>query len=314
MDFNFTTLGTASALPTKGRYPSAHVLNIRGRLFLIDCGEGTQMLLFKYGFSILKIDNIFLSHLHGDHCFGIFGLLSSMGMKGRTSKLTIHAPAAFKGILDMFLYHFEGDAIKYEIVHNVLEGSVRGELNKIFESRNIEGYSFPLNHRVPTYGFLFREKMPPLNVVKSKIEEYHLTLKEIALLKSGQDVDRGDEGMLRAEEFTYKPFKPRSFAYCSDTAPFKELVNVVAGVDLLYHEATFAKDLEATAKTTFHSTATDAALLAKDAGVKGLVIGHYSSRYSSVDHLKEEAQAIFENVYLASKGEKFEVPLERLSK
>ncbi len=314
MDFNFTTLGTASALPTKGRYPSAHVLNIRGRLFLIDCGEGTQMLLFRYGFSILKIDNIFISHLHGDHCFGIFGLLSSMGMKGRTSKLTIHAPAAFKDVLDMFLRHFEGDAIKYEIVHNVLDGSVRGELSKIFESRNIEVYSFPLNHRVPTYGFLFREKAPALNVVKSKIEEYHLTLKEIALLKNGQDVDRGDGITLKATEFTYRPFRPRSFAYCSDTAPFKELATVVAGVDLLYHEATFASDLESTARTTFHSTATDAALLAKEAGVKGLVIGHYSSRYSSVDHLKEEAQTIFENVYLATKGEKFEVQLERLLK
>lgn len=311
MEFNLTTLGTASALPTNSRYPSAHVLNIRGRLFLIDCGEGAQMLLYRNGFSILKLDNIFISHMHGDHCFGLLGLLSSMGMKGRTAKLTIHAPAEFGDMLRFFIRNFEGDAIKYEIVHNVLDSSLKqGETQKIFESRNIEAFAFPLNHRVPTFGFLFREKYPPLNVKKEMIGEYNLSLKEIATLKRGEDVLRGDNGViLAAKDFTYTPFEPRSFAYCSDTAPFKELANVVKGVDLLYHEATFAYDLKEMAKSTFHSTATDAAVVAREAGVKQLVLGHFSSRYSSVDHLKDEASSIFPNTVLASRGERFDVEL-----
>jgi ribonuclease Z len=268
------------------------------------------MLLHRAGVSILKIDNIFISHLHGDHCLGIFGLLSSMGMKGRTSRLTIHAPAAFKGILDFFRESFEGDSLKYEIVHNVL-GSASDDcaIQKVFESRNIEVYSFPLHHRVPTFGFLFKEKEPALNVRKECIEQYGITLKEIGTLKRGEDVVREDGTVLANVEMTYRPFKPRSFAYCSDTAPFRGLKNIVEGVDLLYHEATFASELKEMAKSTFHSTASDAATVAKDANVGKLVIGHFSSRYSSVHHLKDEAAEIFENVYLAEKGAKFDVEL-----
>ena len=312
MEFILTTLGTASALPTNSRYPSAHVLNIRGRLFLIDCGEGAQMLLYRHGFSILKIDNIFISHLHGDHCFGLFGLLSSMGMKGRTAKVTIHAPASFKGMLDFFLHHFEGDAIKYEIVHNVLDSSLsKGELQKIFESRNIEAFSFQLNHRVPTFGFLFREKLPPLNVRKELIQPYGLTLKEIAILKRGDDVVRENGAIIAAKDLTYIPFKPRSFAYCSDTAPFDELPKIIEGVDLLYHEATFGTELKQMAKTTYHSTAEDAAMVAKSAQVKTLVIGHFSSRYSTVENLRDEAAKIFQNTFLATRGTQFDVELTK---
>lgn len=310
MEFRLTTLGTASALPTNSRYPSAHVLNIRGRLFLIDCGEGAQMLLCRSGISMLKIDNIFISHLHGDHCLGIFGLLSSMGMKGRTSKLTIHAPAGFKDMLMFFRKCFEGDALKFEIEHNVLDEKKNDSpMFKIFESRNIEAFAFPLNHRVPTYGFLFREKEPMLNVRKELIGTNKITLKEIALLKRGEDVLREDGSTLLAKECTYKPYSPRSFAYCSDTAPFDLLPTIVKGVDLLYHEATFAKDLDSMAKTTFHSTAYDAAQVASKAAVKRLVIGHFSSRYHSVDHLKEEAEMVFQNVSIASKGAIFDVEL-----
>jgi ribonuclease Z len=163
---------------------------------------------------------------------------------------------------------------------------------------------------VPTYGFLFREKYPPLNVKKEMIGEHNLTLKEIATLKSGEDVLREDSGViLAAKDFTYTPFEPRSFAYCCDTAPFRELADVVKGVDLLYHEATFAYDLKDMAKSTFHSTATDAANVAKEAGVEQLVLGHFSSRYSTLDHLKDEASSVFPNTKLASKGERFDVEL-----
>lgn len=312
MEFEFTTLGTASALPTKSRYPSAHVLNIRGRLFLIDCGEGTQMLLYKYGFSLLRFDNIFISHLHGDHCYGLFGLLSSMGMMGRTAKLTIHAPKEFSSMLAFFLDNFEGDAIKYEIQHSVLSGNMsEGGLNKIFESKSIEAYSFPLNHRVPTYGFLFREKEPELNIRKEMIEEYSLSLKEIGSLKRGDDVVRDSGAVLASKDFTYRRFKPRSFAYCSDTAPFKKLVSYVKDVDLLYHEATFGKDLKKLAVSTYHSTSEDAAKVASEAGVGKLVIGHYSSRYMTMQHLLEEGSEIFPNIFLAKTGLKFEVELEK---
>ena len=270
------------------------------------------MLLYRHGFSILKIDNIFISHLHGDHCFGLFGLLSSMGMKGRTAKVTIHAPASFKGMLDFFLHHFEGDAIKYEIVHNVLDSSLsKGELQKIFESRNIEAFSFQLNHRVPTFGFLFREKLPPLNVRKELIQPYGLTLKEIAILKRGDDVVRENGAIIAAKDLTYIPFKPRSFAYCSDTAPFDELPKIIEGVDLLYHEATFGTELKQMAKTTYHSTAEDAAMVAKSAQVKTLVIGHFSSRYSTVENLRDEAAKIFQNTFLATRGTQFDVELTK---
>lgn len=312
MDFNFTTLGTASALPTNSRYPSAHVLNIRGRLFLIDCGEAAQILLFRKGISILKIDNIFISHLHGDHCFGLFGLLSSMGMKGRTAKLTIHAPVELKGMLDFFMRAFDGDAMNYEIEHNVLDATMKkGEMQKIFESRNIEAFAFPLNHRVPTFGFLFREKEPAPNVRKDLLEPYGITLKEIATLKRGEDVYREDGTILASKDFTYIPFRPRSFAYCSDTAPFEKLAQAIDSVDLLYHEATFAQDLKGTAQTTFHSTAKDAAEVALKANVKKLVLGHFSSRYVSVEHLRDEAREIFPNTELAERGARFDIELEK---
>jgi ribonuclease Z len=307
MQFSFTSLGCASALPTVNRFPSAHVLNVHERLFLIDCGEGCQIQLRKYGFSFLKIQNIFISHIHGDHIFGIFGLLSTMSMIGRTADIFIYAPAEFSDILKNFLKHF-GEYFKFKVVHKVLSSK---EPQIIYGGKNIEILSFPLNHRIDCYGFLFREKRPLNNIHKYVIEKYSLTLREIALLKNGENITREEGEILFNHDLTYSPYQPRSFAYCSDTAPFDKLPEYLAGVDLLYHEATFARDLEVMARKTMHSTASDAATTAVNAGAKKLLIGHYSSRYKDLNILLNEAREIFSETYLADEGKKYEIPLDK---
>jgi ribonuclease Z len=307
MDFSLTTMGTASARPVANKYPSAHVLKIHGRLFLIDCGEGTQLQLSRYGFSHVKIDRIFISHLHGDHLFGIFGLVSTMALIGRTAPLYIYAPSGFARILDFFMEHF-GEGVIFDIIHVPLT-SVAPQV--VYECRSVEVSAFALNHRVDTFGFLFREKEPARNIHKWKMEVDNLTLAEIGALKRGEDVVRSNGELLKVEDYTYVPYKGRSMAYCSDTAPFPELVSYVRGVDLLYHEATFAEDLHEMARMTFHSTGAQAASVALEAGVGKLVIGHFSSRYKDLNVILKEAQAIFPATELAQEGMKFDIPLVR---
>ena len=319
MEFSFLTMGTASALPTANRYPSAHILTVRERLFLIDCGEGAQMQMRKCGVSFAKIDDIFISHLHGDHLFGLFGLLSTMAMSGRTGDLRIYAPGGFEKILSFFMEQF-GEGIKYNIIFNPIKCK---EPVQIYDSRQLEVFAFPLVHRGETYGFLFKEKAPQLNVHKHLIEPYKLSLYDIARLKEGNDIIRkatftDDDGIeveyeetLKNSDFTYLPYKPRSFAYCTDTLPFKRLAGWIKGVDMVYHDSTYTKEYEELAKTTFHSTSSAAACCAKEAGVGKLVLGHYSSRYKSLDKMLEEAQEIFPNSVLAKEGMKFEIPLEK---
>ncbi len=308
MEFSITTLGTASALPNVSRYPSAHVVNIHGRLFLVDCGEGCQMQLRRYGFSFAKIDNIFLSHLHGDHVFGLFGLLSTMAMTGRTSKLKIFAPADFAPILEFIIKYF-GNGFMYEIEHVPLT-SKKPEI--LLDLRTSMIFAFPLKHKVPAYGFLFKEKEPSLNVHKPLVQSENLTLAEIGRLKRGENVIRDDGKVLDVKDFTYTPYQPRSLAYCSDTAPFKKMTEWINGVDLLYHEATFAECNKDLAKIHYHSTAAQAAEDALKAGVKKLVIGHYSSRYNDLNLLLQEAKSIFPETSLAIEGMKFDVELKKI--
>ena len=306
MNFTLNILGTASALPIVNRHPSAQVLDVRGRLFLIDCGEGTQTMMRKMHLSFLKLDRIFLTHLHGDHCFGIFGLLSTMGMLGRTAPLNIYAPEKFSDILKSFIEYF-GDGLKYEVVYHPLRMT---SPEKVFETRVLEVMAFPLHHRIETFGFLFKEKMPPLNVKKEAIGLYGLSLAEIGALKRGEDVVREDV-VLPCAELAYRPYKPRSFAYCSDTAPFPELAEWVHGVDLLYHEATFPAAMSDIAATTLHSTTVQAAECALRAEAGRLVIGHYSSRFPDVGFFLDEARAIFPDTELAQDGMKVDLPLMR---
>ena len=295
MNFTLNVMGTASALPTTERYPSAQVLDVRGRLFMMDCGEGAQIQLRKVGVSFLRIEHICLSHIHGDHIFGLFGLLSTMSLLGRSAPLRIYAPKTFRTILDFFMIQF-GEGVQFEIDYVELDMK---EPQVVYENRTVELLAFPLNHRVETFGYLIREKMPPFNVRKEAVQKYALTLTEIGTLKRGEDVVREDIVITNAEA-AYRKYKPRSYAYCSDTAPFPELAEWVKGVDLLYHEATFPADMADMAEKTFHSTTLQAAQVAKDAGVGRLLVGHYSSRFPSVEFFLDELRSVFPESHLAS--------------
>ncbi len=302
MNFTLNVLGTASALPTTERYPSAQVLNVRGRLFMIDCGEGAQIQMRKAGISFLKIEHICLSHIHGDHIFGLFGLLSTMALLGRTAPLNIYAPAGFGPILQFLIQQF-GEGFLYEVNHIVLDMT---EPVIVYENRRTELLAFPLNHRVDTYGFIIREKMPQHNVHKDAISKYGLSIAEIGALKRGEDLVRPD-GVIPNSEATYIPFVPRSYAYCSDTAPFPELAEWVKGVTVLYHESTFPAEMEEMAAKTYHSTTLQAAQTARDAGVGKLLVGHYSSRFPSVDFFLDELRSIFPDTELAYDGYVMEI-------
>ena len=310
MNFTIHILGTASALPTSVRYPSAQIVDVRGRLFMIDCGEGAQMQIRKAGISFQKIEHICLSHIHGDHIFGIFGLLSTMGLLGRKAPLNIFAPAEFGPVLEFFKAHF-GEGLLFEIHFTALEMK-SPEL--IYENRRTELLAFPLNHRINTFGFIIREKMPQRNVSKEAISEYGFDLSEIGTLKQGGDVIRktpdGESSIIKNEDVTYYRYLPRSYAYCSDTAPFEELSEWIRDVDLLYHESTFPAEMTEMAERTFHSTTLQAAQVAKDAAVKRLVVGHYSSRFNSVDFYLDEIKTIFPDASLAHDGDVIEITLQ----
>lgn len=305
MNFTLNVLGTASALPTTERYPSAQVLNVRGRLFMIDCGEGAQIQLRRAGVSFLKIEHICLSHVHGDHVFGLFGLLSTMGMLGRTAPLNVYAPKSLATTLEFFKSNF-GEGLLYEINHVVLEMT---SPEVVYENRNVELLAFPLNHRVETFGFMIREKMPQFNVHKEAIARYGLSLAEIGTLKRGEDVVREDM-VIRNAEAAYLPYNPRSYAYCSDTAPFPELAKWVSGVNVLYHEATFPAEMAEMAQKTFHSTTLQAAQCALDAGAGRLLVGHYSSRFPSVEFYLDELRSVFPESYLTRDMDVVEVSFQ----
>lgn len=327
MNFILNVLGTASALPTTERNPSAQVLDVHGRLFLIDCGEGTQMSLRKAGISFLKIEHICISHIHGDHVFGLFGLLSTMGMLGRSADLSIYGPRALGSVLKFFMSYF-GEGIKFGINFVPLEMK---EPKIVYENKVMEVLAFPLRHRIDTFGFIFREKVPPVNVSKEAIAEYGFTLGEIGALKRGEDIVRPagtdtvpsvENGfvpcsgtdkplLIKNEEVTYRPYVPRSYAYCSDTAPFPELAEWVKGVTLLYHEATFPSEMSEMAGKTFHSTTVQAAECAAKAGVGRLIVGHYSSRFPDVGFYLDQIRAVFPEASLARDGDRIVLDVTR---
>lgn len=307
MNFTVKILGTASALPTTQRNPSAQIVDVRGRLFMIDCGEGAQIQLRKANVSFLNIEHICLSHIHGDHIFGIFGLLSTMGLLARKAPLNIFAPSGFAPILEFFKTQF-GEGLLFDIHFIPLEMT---SPEVVYENRTTELLAFPLNHRVDTYGFIIREKMPQRNIHKDAISRYDLSLSEIGTLKRGEDVVREQAGgeplVIRNEDVTYYKYMPRSYAYSSDTAPFAELADWIRGVDLLYHEATFPEEMTEMAEKTFHSTTIQAATTAKDAGAKKLIVGHYSSRFPSVDFYLDQIKTIFPEAMLAHDGDVIEI-------
>ena len=301
-------MGSASAMPVVGRNQSAQVLDVHGRFFLLDCGEGVQSQLIRYRVPILKIDSLFISHVHGDHVFGLFGLLSTMGMKGRTAPVNIYGPVNLGPILKFFLSYY-GDGLAFEIRFTPLKMK---SPEVIYQTRSLEVEAFPLNHKIETFGYLIREKTPQFNIRKPAIAGYGLTLTEIGTLKRGEDVHREDGSVIKVEDAAYLPYTPRSYAYVSDTAPFPELPEWVKGVDLLYHETTYLNALADQAEKRFHSTTAQAAECALKAGVRKLVIGHYSSRCDNSALYEKECRKIFPETYAASDGDVFDVPLEKL--
>ena len=301
--FNVTILGSGAAIPLINRNPSAQLLNIHERLFLVDCAEGTQVQLRKIKVRIQKINHIFISHLHGDHYFGLIGLITSLHLLGRKDELNIYGHKALKDIIDLQLESSK-TTLRYPMLFHDIDPNNQAV---IYEDNTLIIEAFPLRHNFPVNGFLFREKAARPNISKEFIEKYQPTVTQIKSIKDGGGfVD--EEGMLhKHEEITKQSNPPRSFAYCSDTAYSDDVVAVVKGINLLYHEATFANDKKKDAEEKFHSTAEQAAMIAKKAEVNKLLIGHYSARYKSQDVLLEEARVVFSKTVLAKDCLKIEV-------
>ena len=309
MTFEVTILGSGSAAPSVHRHHTAHALNVHEQFFLIDCGEGTQERMRQYGIPLMKLNAIFISHLHGDHVFGLPGIISTLNHLGRKVPLHIFGPMPIGEILRFHLQHFEQN-LGYEIIIHELNAR---ENVLVYENKVLEVTTIPLRHRIPSCGYLFREKTPARNVDKKAIEKYGLSLKQIVSLKNGEDITLDDGTPLAYTDVTYIPYAPRSYAYCSDTLYSGKVVSLVHGVDLLYHEATFLDKDRALAKETGHTTALQAGKAAATAEVKRLLLGHFSSRYKDETAFQEEACTLFPNTILAVEGETIGIPVTKLS-
>jgi ribonuclease Z len=301
--FQLLILGSSAATPTVKRNPTAQLLNIAERLFLIDCGEATQIQLRKYKARFQNINHIFISHLHGDHFFGLPGFLASMHLLGRKNELTIFGPPPLKEIIQLIHKHSD-TYLSYPITYVDTQHKSKALL---WEDEKVEVYSIPLQHRINTTGFLFKEKPLPRNVDKYKLEKLNVSVAEIHKLKLGLDATDEKGNIIKNETLTYSPTKPRSYAYCSDTRFFEALSNDIQSIDLLYHESTFLNEMKQRASETFHSTAAQAAQMANLCGAKKLILGHYSARYDELSEFLLEAKPIFTNTELAIEGTVFHV-------
>jgi ribonuclease Z len=307
MSFTLTVLGSSSAIPTSTRFTTAQVLNVHERFFLIDCGEGTQIQLKRYSINMLRINHIFISHLHGDHIFGLFGLFSSYNLMGRKADLHVYAHQHLEVTLDHYRKHF-GVEMSYKLVFHPFTAVKSLE---IYNDKNITVVTLPLRHSVPVVGFIFREKQKPLNIRKEAIEKYSPGISEIKKVKEGLDYTTVDGKTIANSDLTLPPLKPRSYAFCTDTVCFSKLIDSLKDIDLLYFEATFAGKDKKLAKMTGHSTASQAATLAKQANVGKLLIGHFSTRYKSISPLVMEARSIFAETIAVEDGEKYSVDQNR---
>ncbi|MDY9920028.1 MAG: ribonuclease Z [Proteiniphilum sp.] len=301
--FQVTILGCGSALPTTMHNPPSQLVDLNEKLFMIDCGEGTQLQMRKFKARISKLHSLFISHLHGDHIFGLPGLLSTLSMLGRTGDLHIYAHKEINLLIKPFLIYM-GKHMSFRIKLFPLNPE-RQEL--LFENKSIRIFSFPLKHRIATNGFLFEEKESPRHIIREMIDLYQIPLKQIPEIKEGADFITSDGTIIRNDILTSPGNPPRRYAYCSDTAYAPEIVPYIKNVDLLYHEATFAESELIRAGETYHSTARQAAEIARAANARQLVIGHYSSRYNELGTLLKEAVAVFPNTELAAEGKVFEL-------
>ena len=294
MKASLTILGCGSALPTRKNFPSSQLLEIRDKQFLIDCGEGTQIRMRQMGLKTNRLGHIFISHLHGDHCFGLIGLISSFGMLNRTADLHIHAQADLEKIMEIQLLYFCAD-LPYNVIFHTINPR-KHEL--IFEDRSVQVFSIPLKHRVPCCGFLFEEKPRDRHIIRDMIDFYHIPTWRIPKIKQGEDFIADDGEIVSNTLLTTAPEPPKRFAYCSDTAYSEKIIPIIENADCLFHEATFMEEEMLRSKQTEHSTARQAGEIARKANVKKLIIGHYSARYIHQNELLEEAKAEFENTVL----------------
>ncbi|AOW21862.1 ribonuclease Z [Urechidicola croceus] len=304
MSLKLTILGCHSATPRISAHPTAQLLEIKNHLFLIDCGEGTQVQLRKYKAKFSKIKRIFISHLHGDHVFGLIGLVSTFRLLNHEMELHIYGPKGIKELITTQL-RLSNSYTSYPIIFHELESN-KSEL--IFEDKKVEVFTIPLDHRIYTNGFLFREKIGERKLNMKAISKFsEIEICDYQNLKNGRDFKLNNGKILPNKELTLPPPRPLSYAFCSDTTFKPDIVPTIKNVDLLYHEATFLKDREDLAITTKHSTAEQAAKIAKLADVSELIIGHYSGRYNNLNDFQSEAQQIFPKTTLAIEGKIIEV-------
>ena len=293
--FELHILGCGSALPTTRHFPTSQIVNVRDKLFMIDCGEGAQLQFRKSHLKFSRLNHIFISHLHGDHCFGLLGLISTLNLLGRTAGLHIHSPKGLETLLTPMLDFFNRQ-MTYKVLFHEFDTK---EPMQIYEDRSLTVTTIPLRHRMPCCGFLFAEKRRPNHIIREMVDFYQVPVYELNRIKNGADYVT-PEGKTVSNNLLTRPSAPsRSYAYCSDTIYLPSIVEQIKGVDLLFHEATFANEDAPRAKETFHTTAAQAAEIARRAEVKKLLIGHFSARYEDENILLQEASAIFPDTQLA---------------
>jgi ribonuclease Z len=302
MRFDLTILGVNAATPAFGRYPTSQVLHVHNHHFLLDCGEGTQMRMADFDIPRHKIQQIFISHLHGDHVFGLPGLLFSYDLNGRRTPLDIYSPAGLEPMIAAQLK--PGGYLSFPIRFHAVDTL---SPNLVFENDSVSVHSIPLKHGIPTVGYVFREKPRLLNIRSEQIAAHQLTIPQIKAAKAGEDVLLENGQLLRNEDLTLPPAPLRSYAFLTDTMADDAVLPHIQGVSMLYHDTTFCDDFAENAALTMHSTARQAAELARKAGVGKLICGHYSSRYRELDRFLQEAGEMFENVVLGIEGVRYEV-------
>ena len=298
-----TILGCYAATPRTITNPTSQLLEIKNRMFLIDCGEGTQVQLRKNKIKFSKINQVFISHLHGDHFFGLIGLISTFSLLGRTTDLHIYGPKGIKEIILLQL-RLSNSWTNYGLYFHELESE---ESETIFEDEKVMVTTIPLKHRVYTNGFLFQEKVGERKLNMDAVLNYEIESCYYQKIKNGKDIALEDGRTIPNSELTFDPIEPKSYAFCSDTVYHEAILPIIENVDVLYHESTFLESEESLAQKTLHSTAKEAARIALKANVKQLILGHYSTRYESISLFKEEAATIFSEVALAEDGKTFEL-------
>ncbi|MBA3827813.1 MAG: ribonuclease Z [Taibaiella sp.] len=299
---NVTILGNNSALPAFGRHPTAQALSLTGETILLDCGEGTQVQMQHYGIKWGKINHIFISHMHGDHYFGLFGLVNSMSLLGRTEPLHLYAPPALKGIIDQITIAADSHLAYEFYFHPLLEGT-----NILVDNDRFRVTAFGVEHRITCHGFLIEQKTKGRKLLPERCAEFHIPVDFYDKLKMGQDYMHADGTIIKNELLTADGLSPTRYAYCADTRFTESFMDVIRGADTIYHECTYLQEDEVRATLRFHSTTAQAARIAVIAGAKQLLLGHFSSRYKELDAFQAEAAAIFPNVHVTVEGTTYEI-------